>query len=92
MSKRDNPGLHFLDCPADVGVAPIHKQHTARIICVDGSEADCFGVANGGVEGTIVHLPIECGNGSYARALSLVPSQNQSIPVEIALQDPSSAV
>jgi hypothetical protein len=92
LSKRDNPGLHFLDCPVGILDAPMDKAHTARIICLNAPEKDCFRVRLNGVEGTIVHMPQECGNGTYVRAISLEPSRNQAVPVELALQNPTSAV
>ncbi|XEV07561.1 hypothetical protein FSHL1_012848 [Fusarium sambucinum] len=88
MSKRDNPSLVFLDCPKEIHSQPVHQVQTARVICL-GLFEECFGVAKNGVEGTIVHMPTDCGSGSYARAVSLVPSQNQSIPVELARHRPS---
>jgi chitinase len=57
VSKRDNPGLHFLNCPADVENAHDEHRHTARIMYLDSSRNDCFTITEGGVEGTIVHLP-----------------------------------
>ena len=92
MSKRDNPGLHFLDCPVDLEGSPVHREHTVRILCLDSNKAGCFGVTKGGVAVTIVHLPDKCGNGTFARAVSRVPSMNRSVPVGIALQNPISAV
>ena len=38
-------------------------------------------------------MPSECGDGTYARAVSLIPPQNQSVPVELAVnRNPTSAV
>ncbi|SPJ91021.1 uncharacterized protein FTOL_13423 [Fusarium torulosum] len=88
MSKRNNPNLVFLDCPKEIHSQPVHQAQTARVICL-GVFEECFGVAKDGVEGTVVHMPTDCGSGSYARAVSLVPSQNQSIPVELARHHPS---
>lgn len=93
MSKRDNPGLHFLDCPCNILNQPLQSIQTARVICFDSDVNVCFGVRKNGVEGTIVHMPSDCGNGTYARAVSLIPSRNQSVPVELAMhRDPTSAV
>ena len=92
MSKRDNPGLHFLDCPGNLLDDPLDKVHTARVICLNDNIEKCFSVRENGVEGTIVHMPLECGNGTYARAVSLVPSKNQAIPAELATENPTSAV
>ncbi|RSL40913.1 hypothetical protein CEP54_015977 [Fusarium duplospermum] len=92
MSKRDNPGLHFLDCPPNLLETPLHEPQSARVICLSGTFEQCFGVDKNGVKGTIVKMPDECGAGTYARAISLVPSQNQTFPAAISHADPISAV
>ncbi|KAF5557753.1 glycosyl hydrolase family 18 [Fusarium napiforme] len=88
MNKRDNPNLVFLDCPKDIHSQPLGQVQTGRVICL-GLFEECFGVAKDGVEGTVVHMPTDCGAGSYARAVALVPSQNQSIPIHLARSNPS---
>ncbi|KAF5980123.1 glycoside hydrolase family 18 protein [Fusarium bulbicola] len=88
MSKRDNPNLVFLDCPRNIHSQPVGQVQTARVICL-GLFEECFGVVKGGVEGTVVHMPSDCGAGSYARAVALVPSQDQSIPIHLARSNPS---
>ncbi|KAF5862395.1 hypothetical protein ETB97_011752 [Aspergillus alliaceus] len=70
MSKRDNPGLEFGDCPADVLSRPNEEHQT--------------GVQEGGVEGTVVQMPEECGGPSWARAVSLTLSKNQTVPGHLA--------
>lgn len=92
MSKRDNPGIRFLGCPKNILDAPLEQIQTARVICMHGSLEDCFRVQQNGVEGTIVKMPEECGRGTYARAVSLTPSQDQNISVELALENSVSAV
>ncbi|KAF7554596.1 hypothetical protein G7Z17_g2800 [Cylindrodendrum hubeiense] len=92
MSKRDNPGIQFLGCPKEILDVPLEQIQTARVICMHGSLDDCFGVQKNGVEGTIVKMPEECGRSTYARAVSLTPSQDQNVPVELALEGPVSAV
>lgn len=92
MTKRDNPGLHFLDCPNGPLEVPVETQQTARIVCLSGSLDECFGVQKNGVEGTIVHMPEECGSGTYARAISLRPSNDQEMPLEIFEQGAVSPV
>ncbi|KAF2223854.1 hypothetical protein BDZ85DRAFT_296016 [Elsinoe ampelina] len=92
MRKRGDSGVVFLDCPADALDAPLDRIHTARVICLDADIDDCFKVQENGVEGTVVHMPNQCGNGSFSRAVSLIPSENQSIPVELARNNPTSAV
>lgn len=84
MSKRDNPGLHFLDCPANLLDHALETQQTVRIVCLSGPTKDCFGVEKGGVEGTVVKMPDNCGNGTYTRAISLKPSRNQTLPTDLA--------
>lgn len=92
--RDDGRGLHFLDCPPHVLDQPNDRVQTARVICLDSLEEDCLAMAKGGVEGTVVHMPHDCGNSSFARAVSLVPSQDQSVPVALLTdgRSPSSAV
>lgn len=92
MSKRDNPGLHFVECPENVLGQPAEKVQTARVICLDDDVEKCFSVRENGVEGTIVHMPLECGNGTYARAVSLTPSKDQTIQATLGTRNPTSAV
>ncbi|KAF1988220.1 glycoside hydrolase family 18 protein [Aulographum hederae CBS 113979] len=92
MKKRDNPSLVFLECPHDLLNVPLHEMQTARVVCMDRNPKSCFGVQKGGVEGTVVHMPDECGKGSWARAVSLKPSQDQSTPLDMVLNSPNSTV
>jgi chitinase len=92
MKKQDNPGLLFLDCPEDVLSKPLESIQTARVICLHSEPETYFGVRKNGVKGTIVHMPDECGGGSWSRAVSLEPSQDQAVPTEIAMKNPTSAV
>lgn len=91
MKKRDNPGLHFLSCPKDVLQKPNEHHQVARVICLDEDVSDCFRVRNGGVEGTVVQMPDECGGSSFARAVSLTRSKNQSVSSHLsgAAPDPT---
>ncbi|KAL4947910.1 hypothetical protein BDW69DRAFT_189758 [Aspergillus filifer] len=92
ISKRDNPGLQFLDCPDNITSKTLEHVHTARAICMDRSLDECFQVRENRAKGAIVHMPSECGASGFARAVSLTPSWNQSIPVDLALGNPVSAV
>jgi chitinase len=92
MTKRDVPGLEFLDCPHDILERPDHELQRARIICLQSNVTDCFRVREKGVEGTIVQMPDECGGPSWARAVSLELSADQTIPDDIRKQSPTSAV
>ncbi|KAH6710830.1 hypothetical protein BKA61DRAFT_737735 [Leptodontidium sp. MPI-SDFR-AT-0119] len=92
MKKRDNgaTGVEFLDCPSDVRLLPSDEPRTVRVICLDGT-LECFSVRQGGTEGTLVSMSDACGGG-FARAISLELSRNQSLPIDIARQNPTSAV
>ncbi|KAJ8110045.1 hypothetical protein OPT61_g7002 [Boeremia exigua] len=92
MRKRDNPGLEFIDCPHDILDRPNHEIQTARIVCMHQNVTDCFRVEENGVEGTIVHMPDECGGPSWSRAISLTPSLDQSLPGKVARRGPTSVV
>ncbi|KAJ6194672.1 hypothetical protein J3E72DRAFT_198535 [Bipolaris maydis] len=92
MRKRDNPGLEFIDCPHDILKRPNHEIQTARIVCMHQNVTDCFRVEENGVEGTIVHMPDECGGPSWSRAVSLTPSLDQSLPEKVARRSPTSIV
>ncbi|KAF2137101.1 glycoside hydrolase family 18 protein [Aplosporella prunicola CBS 121167] len=85
-------GLVFLDCPGDVLFRPNEQAQTARIICMEEDVNACFGVREGGVEGTVVEMPEHCGGRSFSRAISLNFSMDQNIPDHIAKRDPTSAV
>jgi len=92
MKKRDNPGLHFLSCPKDVLTRPNTEHQVARIVCSAPDVKGCFSVMEGGVEGTVVQMPDECGGPSFARAVSLELSKDQSISMRIGSRSPTSAV
>lgn len=86
MSERDNTGIHFLDCPGAMTEAPVTKVQTARIVCLEGSEDDCFTVKHKGVMGTLVRMPGTCGGGSYVRAISLTLSNDQNLPANFSMK------
>lgn len=78
MKKRDNSqtGIEFLDCPSDVRLLASEEPRTARVICLGETLEECFSVREGGTEGTLVHMPEECGSG-FARAISLELSKSE---------------
>ena len=92
MTKRDNPGLEFIECPRDILERPEHELQIARIVCMQPNVTDCFKVRSNGVEGTIVHMPIDCGGPSWSRAVALTPSANQTVPSHLAADGPTSIV
>lgn len=70
----------FLDCPEDALGQPDDKYQTARVVCLSSDVEGCFQVRERGVEGTIVEMPDNCARGSWARAISLEISHDQSLP------------
>lgn len=78
MKKREDhtTGIEFIDCPTDVRSAPSAERRSTRVICVGEEPTDCFPVRKGGVEGTLVSMPRECGGG-FARAVSLQFSRSK---------------
>ncbi|KAJ5124812.1 uncharacterized protein N7515_008637 [Penicillium bovifimosum] len=94
LRRRDNEPepFHFLDCPSDVADAPKDHIHTARVVCLSDDLNGCFQVMERGVEGTIVEMPDNCAPDTFARAVSLEPSQNQAVSAEIKKRNPTSQV
>lgn len=82
----------FLDCPQDVLSRPDEERQIARVVCLSPDVEGCFQVTERGVEGTIVEMPDDCAGNTFARAISLVVSQNQDIPEEMAKRSPTSKV
>ncbi|CAG8417708.1 unnamed protein product [Penicillium salamii] len=87
MSKRDNLGLEFIDCPADVLSRPNDEHQTIRVVCYSENVPECFRVLECGVEGTVIQIPEECGGTSWARAISLTLSQNQQLQCDARCAD-----
>jgi hypothetical protein len=54
------------------------------VVCYSDNVPDCFRVQEGGVEGTVVQMPEECGGPSWARAASLTLSKDQTVPGHLA--------
>lgn len=73
----------FITCPTDVLDRADGHAHVARVVCLSSDVGHCFRVREGGVEGTIVEMPDNCGKGSWARAISLKVSKDQTIPPPI---------
>jgi hypothetical protein len=92
IKKRDNPGLHFLSCAKDVLQRPNEEHQVARVICLDDEVTNCLRVRNGGVEGTVVQIPDECSGSSFARAVSLEPSKDQTVPAHLKRDASNSTV
>ncbi|CAG8939269.1 unnamed protein product [Penicillium salamii] len=94
LRRRDNEPepFHFLDCPSNITDAPKDQIHTARVVCLSDDLNGCFQVMERGVEGTIVEMPDNCAPETFARAVSLEPSQNQVVSAKIKKRNPTSKV
>ena len=69
LKKRDGSHWHIISCEpmqsSDISVL--------QIVCMDGSEhSNCRDIDEGGVEGTIVRMPDNCGPGETSQAPILV--------------------
>ncbi|RPA81152.1 hypothetical protein BJ508DRAFT_117192 [Ascobolus immersus RN42] len=84
--------LTFLDCPQDIFIASDTSPQVARVVCLSDDIEACFAVEEGGVEGTVVEMPENCGSGSWARAISLSISKDQHISDSIAATSSTSKV
>ncbi|EHK22022.1 glycoside hydrolase family 18 protein [Trichoderma virens Gv29-8] len=82
----------FLDCPSDVREQPKDKAQSARVICLSEDVEGCFRILERGVEGTIVEMPDNCASNTFARAISLNVSPDQSVPLSIGKRTPTSVV
>lgn len=73
LSKRDGSDYEFLDCPTGT------ERQTVRIFCNTdiAGHSNCHEIFEGGVEGTVIKLPDNCGPGTYAVAHSLTVSEQQ---------------
>ncbi|KAI5203118.1 glycoside hydrolase, partial [Aureobasidium subglaciale] len=77
LRKRDGSHISFLSCDT----ARDHSPGIARIVCMDMSgTSNCNDMHQGGLEGTIIKLPEDCGFATYAVAHSVTPSATQVLP------------
>ncbi|KAF5632041.1 hypothetical protein F52700_6559 [Fusarium sp. NRRL 52700] len=86
LQKRDGQPdpFVFLDCPANVLDQPVNQIQKARVACASEDVDGCFRVMERGVEGTLVEMPEECAPNSFARAISLEPAEDQTMPDHLA--------
>lgn len=81
FSKRDESHIEFADCSAITST----ERQTTRVFCMDDSpDSNCDQVLQGGLEGTVVRMPEQCGPGQYIVAHSLETSADQSLPAHLA--------
>jgi hypothetical protein len=77
FSKRDDSHIEIVDCASITST----DRQTVQIYCTnDGEDSNCDQVLEGGLEGTIVRMPDNCGPGQYAVAHSLKESTSQDLP------------
>lgn len=89
FEKRDGSHLELFDCP-DTQPEDFGTQNL-KAICVGGTpeENNCEDILLGGVEGTVVRLPANCGPDTYVRAVSFKPSSNATFPNSIQKRHPN---
>lgn len=81
LKKRDGSHWEVFDCNDAVS----EEAQTVRMFCNDDSpDSNCHKIYLGhGVPGTIVEMPSGCGPGSYAVAVDMVVSKDQTVPGHI---------
>ena len=89
LSKRDGSHIHFLDCDRYRGDGP----GTAQFVCNSSSEeSNCDNMHQGGLAGTILKMPEECGFATYAVGHAVSPSSSQNLPEHLKRQAPTNAI
>jgi chitinase len=77
FSKRDNSHIEILDCESIVS----EEKQSLRFVCTNENDnSNCDDILDGGLEGTVIRMPENCGPGSYIVAHSMKISEDQSIP------------
>ncbi|KAJ4003710.1 hypothetical protein NW766_012161 [Fusarium irregulare] len=85
ISKRDNSHVEVVDCS---GISSLGGQ-SVRIFCAnDGEGSNCDDMLEGGLEGTVLRMPDNCGPATYVVAESLTASQDQSLPGHLVKRKP----
>lgn len=73
LNKRDGSHYEFVECPLG------NDRQIVRIFCTDlGINSNCGDIFVDGIEGTVIKMPDNCGNGVYAVAHQLKPAANQT--------------
>lgn len=80
FSKRDDSHIEFVDCTSIKST----ERQTVQIYCTNDGESDnCDQVLEGGIEGTVVRMPDDCGPGQYIVAHSLKEFGAQELPAHL---------
>lgn len=79
LNKREGSHIEFLSCDRkrhDDG-----RRGVAQLVCMNNTESsNCNDLHLGGLAGTIMRMPDDCGFATYAVAHSVVPSLDQTLP------------
>lgn len=88
INKRDGSHIEFLSCDQ----IRHDRRGVAQIVCMNNSErSNCNDLHFGGLAGTIMRMPDDCGFAIYAVAHSVVPSLNQTLPAYLKKRAPLNA-
>ncbi|KAM0226645.1 hypothetical protein ACHAP5_012368, partial [Fusarium lateritium] len=80
MSKRDDSHIEVVDYS---GIT-LSGSQSVRIFCSnDSDESNCDDMLEGGLEGTVLRMPDNCGPATYVIAQSLEVSEDQSLPGDL---------
>lgn len=85
LNKRDGSHIVFLSCEQDRN----DGGGTAQFVCMDDTESsNCNDMHLGGLAGTIMRMPDDCGFATYAVAHSVLPSLSQTLPDHLRKRAP----
>jgi hypothetical protein len=85
ISKRDNSHVEVVDCSEITSSG----SQLVRIFCSnDSKESNCDDMLGGGLEGTVIRMPDNCGPATYVVAQSLTVPKDQSLPRKLSKRKP----
>ncbi|KAM0283185.1 hypothetical protein ACHAO9_009835 [Fusarium lateritium] len=85
ISKRDDSHIEVVDCS---GIT-LSGSQSVRIFCSnDNDESNSDDMLEGGLEGTVLRMPDNCGPATYVIAQSLKVSEDQSLPGHLVKRKP----
>lgn len=90
LNKREGSHIEFLSC--DQKRHDDGRRGVVQLVCMNNSESsNCNDLHLGGLAGTIMRMPDDCGFATYAVAHSVVPSLNQTLPDHLKKRAPLDA-
>ena len=88
IAKRDGSHIEFLSCHRKL--KDDGNVHTAQFMCMSNADdSNCDHMHKGGLPGTILRMPDDCGFATYAVAHAVTPSSNQEVPRHLRKRAPS---